>query len=625
MGTSISTFCHCYSDDDSKSESNDCSQERRALLASQERQAVASLVKLFENDTRINFYEGEPLKSLTILAHSDVHHLQLSAATAFSEISEYDVRPISREALEPMLYLLQSAYTDVQHCASAALGNLAGVEENKRLIVGMGGVKYLVHQMLSPSTEAQINSVGCITNLAADEDNKLAIAKSGALIPLTRLARSADLRVQRNATGALLNMTHRADLRVMLMEAGSVAVLVELLESKDEDTQYYAVTALSNIAVDDSGRDVLWSTQPALISILLQALRKPKIKLQSQIALTLRNLASDERYQAAIVAHGGLDSLLPLLTSSYTLLIMSAAACLRNLSIHPDNEAPIVRAGFLPELLDLVLQMDEPELQCHVISTLRNFGANNGSDKQALIDAGLLDRIRMAVEDKRVHPTVRCELAAALSVFALNDQLWRPIVELGFCELLVRLMRCRHMETEYNACLAIGTLVGKNLPEVYEELMRLWQKPGTGLRIQLAQILTLAEYAGTGVRSVAIWIIMAFMNSSRSDLQKRIAYDTQLVRAVEEISKVRTTMPSENTGPSWGFLPGIFGNKGKDVDFYEGTSSAMTLNNNSGSSSRSSSSNSTAVDGGGPDNEAQRTQSLALQVLSLVKDVPSTC
>ncbi|KAJ2494276.1 Vacuolar protein 8, partial [Coemansia sp. RSA 2049] len=341
MGTSISALCHFCSDTDYESEGGKYGQERRALLASQERQAVAALVKLFDNDRRIDFYEGEPLKSLTILAHSDVQHLQLSAATAFSEISEYDVRPVSREALKPMLYLLQSAYVDVQHCASAALGNLAGVKENKRLIVEMGGVDCLVRQMLSPSTDAQINSVGCITNLAADEDNKLAIAKSGALVPLTRLARSTDLRVQRNATGALLNMTHRADLRIMLVEAGSVAVLVELLEAKDEDTQYYAVTALSNIAVDDSGRDILWSSQPELISVLLKTLRKPNIKLQSQVVLTLRNLASDERYQAAVVAHGGLDALLPLLKSSYTLLIMSAAACLRNLSIHPDNEAPI--------------------------------------------------------------------------------------------------------------------------------------------------------------------------------------------------------------------------------------------------------------------------------------------
>ncbi|KAJ2665109.1 Vacuolar protein 8 [Coemansia sp. RSA 1200] len=617
MGTSISVLCHFCSDTDYESEGGEYGQERRALLASQERQAVVSLVKLFENDRRINFYEGEPLKSLTILAHSDVQHLQLSAATAFSEISEYDVRPVSREALKPMLYLLQSAYVDVQHCASAALGNLAGVKENKRLIVEMGGVDCLVRQMLSPSTDAQINSVGCITNLAADEDNKLAIAKSGALVPLTRLARSTDLRVQRNATGALLNMTHRADLRIMLVEAGSVAVLVELLEAKDEDTQYYAVTALSNIAVDDSGRDILWSSQPELISVLLKTLQKPNIKLQSQVVLTLRNLASDERYQVAVVAHGGLDALLPLLKSSYTLLIMSAAACLRNLSIHPDNEAPIVHAGFLPELLDLVLQMDEPELQCHVISTLRNFGANNGSNKQLFIDAGLLDRVRMAIEDKRVDPKVRCELAAALSVFALNDQLWRPIVELGFCELLVNLMRCKHAETEYNACLAIGTLVGKNLVEVYAELMRLWQKPGTCLRAQLVHILTLAEYAGTGVRSVALWIIMALLNSGKGDLPQRISHDTQIIDAVEVITKTNA-LPENGNGPSsWTILPSIFGSKGKDVDRVERPPSASTLT--------SSSSSSTAIDCSGLDDEFQRTHSLALQVLSMTRGIPGAC
>ncbi|KAI9501795.1 armadillo-type protein [Coemansia spiralis] len=607
----MSTVCNCLSGNDYDSESRSGNQEYQPLLADRERQAVASLVKLFENDTRISFYEGEPLKALTVLAHSDIHHLQLSAATAFSEVSEYDVRPVTREALEPMIYLLQSAYPDVQHGASAALGNLASVKENKRLIVEMGGVTHLVHQMLSPNTDAQINSVGCITNLAADEENKVAIAKSGALIPLTRLARSKDLRVQRNATGALLNMTHRADLRHMLMEAGSVAVLVELLETADDDTRYYAITALSNIAVDSSGRNLLWITQPSLITILLQVLRKPKIKLQSQIVLTLRNLASDERYQTAIVAQGGLEALLPLLTSSYTLLVMSAAACLRNLSIHPDSEAPIVRAGFLPELLDLVLQMDEPEVQCHVVSTLRNLAANSGSDKQNLVDAGLFDQIRAALEDKRLQPKVRCELTAALSVFALNEQLWRPIVEQGFCKLLVRLMRCSHLETEYNACLAIGTLVGKNLAEVYEELMRLWKQPGGGLRAQLVQALALPEYAGTGVRSVAMWVVMAFLNSGRNDLKKRIACDSQLVAAVEDIANAYALSTGGTSGSSWAFLPTMFGGKGKSAECDERPPSTSTM----------SSSDSTALDDSSHDSEIQRTQSLALQILSLVKEV----
>lgn len=143
-----------------------------------------------------------------------------------------DVREVDRDALEPILFLLQSPDLEVQRAASAALGNLAvnsmytwhswsdvhfrlaltsltcPLAANKVLIVELGGLGPLKRQMLSSNVEVQCNAVGCITNLATHEDNKAKIARSGALEPLTRLAKSRDMRVQRNATGALLNMTH---------------------------------------------------------------------------------------------------------------------------------------------------------------------------------------------------------------------------------------------------------------------------------------------------------------------------------------------------------------------------------------------------------------------------------
>ena len=68
---------------------------------------------------------------------------------------------------------------------------------------------------------------------------------------------------------------------------------------------------------------------------------------QCQAALALRNLASDEKYQIEIVRSNGLPPLLRLLRSSFLPLILSAAACVRNVSIHPQNESPIIDAGFL--------------------------------------------------------------------------------------------------------------------------------------------------------------------------------------------------------------------------------------------------------------------------------------
>lgn len=59
------------------------------------------------------------------MAYSDNVDLQRSAALAFAEITEKDVRQVDRDTLNPILFLLQSHDVEVQRAASAALGNLA--------------------------------------------------------------------------------------------------------------------------------------------------------------------------------------------------------------------------------------------------------------------------------------------------------------------------------------------------------------------------------------------------------------------------------------------------------------------------------------------------------------------
>lgn len=51
--------------------------------------------------------------------------MQRSAALAFAEITEKEVREVGRDTLDPVLYLLTSHDHEVQRAASAALGNLA--------------------------------------------------------------------------------------------------------------------------------------------------------------------------------------------------------------------------------------------------------------------------------------------------------------------------------------------------------------------------------------------------------------------------------------------------------------------------------------------------------------------
>ncbi len=108
-----------------------------------EREAVADLLQYLESKsagyrgyrrsltlhsidrTTTNFFSGSPLSALTTLSFSDNVDLQRSAALAFAEITEKEVRPVGRDTLDPILFLLSSHDTEVQRAASAALGNLA--------------------------------------------------------------------------------------------------------------------------------------------------------------------------------------------------------------------------------------------------------------------------------------------------------------------------------------------------------------------------------------------------------------------------------------------------------------------------------------------------------------------
>lgn len=66
-----------------------------------------------------------------------------------------------------------------------------------------------------------------------------------------------------------------------------------------------------------------------------------------------------------------------LLTCNHQPLILAAVACIRNISIHPLNEALIIEAGFLKPLVDLLDYTDSEEIQCHAVSTLRNLAASS--------------------------------------------------------------------------------------------------------------------------------------------------------------------------------------------------------------------------------------------------------
>ncbi|KAI8576321.1 hypothetical protein K450DRAFT_257688 [Umbelopsis ramanniana AG] len=502
------------------------------LLQENERHAIAELLQYLENRSETNFFDGDPLRALSTLAYSDNVDLQRSAALAFAEITEKDVRKVGRDTLEPIMFLLQSHDVEVQRAASAALGNLAVNAENKLLIVKLGGLDPLIRQMGSPNVEVQCNAVGCITNLATHDENKAKIAKSDALRLLVDLARSKDKRVQRNATGALLNMTHSQENRQQLVNANAIPVLTSLLNSDDQDVQYYCTTALSNIAVDAANRKKLAQSDSRLVQSLISLMDARSLKVQCQAALALRNLASDEKYQLEIVRLKGLPPLLRLLKTRSLALILSSVACIRNISIHTANESPIIDAGFVDPLIGLLSYDDNEEVQCHAISTLRNLAASSERNKRAIVDAGAVERIKELVNT--VPVSVQSEMTAAIAVLALSDELKPRLLNMGILSVLVSLTNSSNLEVQGNSAAAIGNLSSK--VKDYAPFIKVWESPNGGLHAYLVSFLD--EGQDTAFQHIGVWTLVQFLEGGDKELIKKLSKAQDLVQSISRIASM---------------------------------------------------------------------------------------
>ena len=339
------------------------------------------------------------------------------------------------------------------------------------------------------------------------------------------------------------------DNRQQLVNAGAIPVLVQLLSSSDVDVQYYCTTALSNIAVDAGNRKKLAQTEPRLVQSLVHLMDSSSPKVQCQAALALRNLASDEKYQLEIVRARGLPPLLRLLQSSYLPLILSSVACIRNISIHPLNESPIIEAGFLKPLVELLGSTDNEEIQCHAISTLRNLAASSDRNKQLVLEAGAVQKCKQLVLE--VPLSVQSEMTAAIAVLALSDELKSHLLNLGVFDVLIPLTDSESIEVQGNSAAALGNLSSKGnypinlknkcqsnnahtvLVGDYSIFIQDWTEPNGGIHGYLTRFLASGDPT---FQHIAIWTLLQLLESEDKKLINLISKTDDVIQMIKTIS-----------------------------------------------------------------------------------------
>ena len=253
-------------------------------------------------------------------------------------------------------------------------------------------------------------------------------------------------------------------------------------------------------------------------------------KVQCQAALALRNLASDEKYQLEIVKAKGLPPLLRLLESAYLPLILSAVACIRNISIHPQNESPIIDAGFLKPLVELLGSTDNEEIQCHAISTLRNLAASSDRNKQLVLEAGAVQKCKQLVLE--VPLSVQSEMTAAIAVLALSDELKSKLLNLGVFDVLIPLTDSESVEVQGNSAAALGNLSSK--VGDYTIFVKNWTEPNGGIHGYLNRFLASGDPT---FQHIAIWTLLQLLESEDRKLINQISGAQDVKKMMQSISE----------------------------------------------------------------------------------------
>jgi len=268
---------------------------------------------------------------------------------------------LTAEGLQKMVALLQSINVKFLAITTDCLQILAyGNPEAKLIILGSGGPGELVRIMRSYTYEKLLWTTSRVLKvLSVCPSNKPAIVEAGGLQALALHLGHPSVRLVQNCLWTLRNLSDTAT-RVEGIE-NLLHSLVQLLASGDVNITTCVAGILSNLTCNNQMNKSLVCQVggvDALVRTLLQASDREDITEPTICALrhlTSRHAEADMA-QNAVRLHGGLPVLIKLLQApSRWPLIKAVMGLIRNLSLAPNNHAPLREHNIIPVIVNLLM------------------------------------------------------------------------------------------------------------------------------------------------------------------------------------------------------------------------------------------------------------------------------
>ncbi|KAI8604253.1 armadillo-type protein [Dissophora ornata] len=431
--------------------------------------------------------KGEPLRNMSTLAFSDTVEMQLPVAGSYLMISIRVKKPISKDALKPLVHLLQSHDLEVQRATTAAISKFCTNNvENRPKFAELGAIEPLIRLIQSPDIAVQCEAAGCICSLSQIVAYTPEMVRLGALAPLVRLVQSRETLVQTNATGVLNNISDCEELVGDVVKSGAVPFLIRLLgPGTPQNIQLQCAEALCNISYNEIEKERLLKTDTKLVTFLVKLIDSTYPLLQQAVTRLLSSLSTIMKFHGQLIKEGGIPPLIRLLESETLSVVLSPICCLYNIvAMNQKNIAPFAQPRIIKRLVDLQTRFKDEQIQDRALGMLQVL-TNYTENHKMIVDAGVAERFYSSVltvskENQALMVTLIDRLDSALDTKS-------KAIRLKLVDALIGLTKSSTEELQTRALKAMAGMASI-LPN-HPNFQKAWHGPDHNLQELLCRML----------------------------------------------------------------------------------------------------------------------------------------
>ncbi|KAI8445359.1 armadillo-type protein [Phakopsora pachyrhizi] len=181
------------------------------------------------------------------------------------------------------------------------------------------------------------------------------------------------------------------------------------------------------------------------------------------------------------------------------------------------------------------------EIQCHAILILRNQAASSEKNKEAIVKAGAIERIKELLLSMPLR--IHSEMTACAAVLGLSKDIKGQLLDLGILEVLIPLTNSISVEVQGNSLAEIENLSSK-FKEIffikkicwddYSAFSMVWDSPEWGFKGYLIRLL---ESSNPRFQHIAVWTCIQLLDSGELTLENNIRGSQTILLLVQHDGK----------------------------------------------------------------------------------------